>query len=374
MEIDKLIRHDLWQTIKNTYSSGNYTHAIVDGVNFLRNLLQEKSGLELDGVSLVNMALSEKNPIIKLNKLETETEKNIQEGTRFLLVGLYKAIRNPRSHEQHENIDDTKETADELLMFINYLSNTIDKSKSSFSLDEFLLRIFDKHFVNEKKYVKLLIDEIPKKKRFDTLVAIYRRKEEGDIYTIGLVVEEIINILSDAERQNFFSIISEELKTENDETKIIYNLKIIPVGSWEKISKISRMRLENIVLHSFEEGGKDSYDEKGVLATWAKQHFECFDEKEKINKIIMDKMTSKYIGYLSYLWDYFYETIFTFITSSSDISFCVKAISSKIIEGSTRLQNFLTDNYYRFPNNWKQLYRTELDGIIDFSNNEEIPF
>ena len=40
-----------------------------------------------------------KNPIVKVADLSTENGKNIQEGTRYLLVGYYTAYRNPSTHK-----------------------------------------------------------------------------------------------------------------------------------------------------------------------------------------------------------------------------------------------------------------------------------
>lgn len=54
---------------------------------------------EKDGVDLFHSALSLKNPIVKVADLSTENGKNIQEGTRYLLVGYYTGYRNPSAHK-----------------------------------------------------------------------------------------------------------------------------------------------------------------------------------------------------------------------------------------------------------------------------------
>ena len=64
------------------------------------------------------------------NKLQTETEKNIQKGVEFTLRGIYSAFRNPRSHTKHV---DKEEDADAIIIFINHLLKLIDKSKGKFS-------------------------------------------------------------------------------------------------------------------------------------------------------------------------------------------------------------------------------------------------
>lgn len=70
--------------------------------------LRDKSGLDSHGVDLVNKALSysedkksgqiTKSPLIQLNKLITDSEKNEQEGVRFMLMGFFQGARNIFQH------------------------------------------------------------------------------------------------------------------------------------------------------------------------------------------------------------------------------------------------------------------------------------
>jgi uncharacterized protein (TIGR02391 family) len=45
--------------------------------------------------------LGGKTPRLKVNRLQTESEQNVQKGIEALLRGIYQAIRNPRSHGRH---------------------------------------------------------------------------------------------------------------------------------------------------------------------------------------------------------------------------------------------------------------------------------
>lgn len=70
--------------------------------------LRDKSGLDLHGVDLVNKALNyeadkksgqiTKSPLIALNNLITDSEKNEQEGVRFMLMGFFQGARNIFQH------------------------------------------------------------------------------------------------------------------------------------------------------------------------------------------------------------------------------------------------------------------------------------
>ena len=103
MNIQTHIRSDLWLAIASTYQSENYTHAILDAIHCLSDVLRNKTGLDGDGTVLVGQALGGDAPRLRLNKLQTETERSIQRGVEQLLRGLYLAVRNPRSHEQFQD-------------------------------------------------------------------------------------------------------------------------------------------------------------------------------------------------------------------------------------------------------------------------------
>lgn len=63
-------------------------------------------------------AFNEKNPIIKLNDLETKSDIDEQRGFKLLFMGAMTGIRNPIGHETYE-LD--KNTALEYLAFLSLL-------------------------------------------------------------------------------------------------------------------------------------------------------------------------------------------------------------------------------------------------------------
>lgn len=64
-----------------------------------KKIVKIATGEELDGDSLINRAFKESDPIIKLNDLNTQSEKDFQKGYFFLFKGAVFAIRNPLSHD-----------------------------------------------------------------------------------------------------------------------------------------------------------------------------------------------------------------------------------------------------------------------------------
>ncbi len=118
MNLETEIGQDLWKAVRRSYESQAWSNAILDSIHHLSDTLRTKTGLQSDGTALAGQALGGKNPKLRLNRLQTDTEKSIQAGVEQLLRGLYQAIRNPRSHE---HLADSQVEADALIVFVNYL-------------------------------------------------------------------------------------------------------------------------------------------------------------------------------------------------------------------------------------------------------------
>jgi len=84
---------------------------------------------KFDGVDLMRRSLSKNNPVIAFNKLETQEDKDEQEGVMHLFEGAMLAFRNPPSHDDEKEI--SKEDAMAILSLANYLLRKLDSSIST---------------------------------------------------------------------------------------------------------------------------------------------------------------------------------------------------------------------------------------------------
>jgi uncharacterized protein (TIGR02391 family) len=90
---------------KSLFNSGHYAEAIFAAFKTINNFIKRKTGLQLDGKDLMTKAFNEDKPIIKLNKLEIQSDHDEQEGFRFLYMGAMVGIRNPKAHEDIRQIN-----------------------------------------------------------------------------------------------------------------------------------------------------------------------------------------------------------------------------------------------------------------------------
>ena len=59
---------------------------------------RESEQREADGAGLMTSAFSPGNPIIRLTPLESDTDRNIQQGYMQIFAGAMAGIRNPKAH------------------------------------------------------------------------------------------------------------------------------------------------------------------------------------------------------------------------------------------------------------------------------------
>jgi uncharacterized protein (TIGR02391 family) len=368
MNLQTHIKNELWLAVESTYEAGNYSHAVLDAMHYLSNVLREKTGVDGDGKTLVGQALGGDSPRLRINKLQTETEKNEQQGLESILRGMYQAIRNPRSHEQ---VEDKQETADAIIYFINYLLGIIERSEEPFVISRFMKRVFDPDFYKSQQYAELLVDEVPTNKRFDVLVAVYRDKLSGDIHNVALIIKALINKLTEEQVKQFVAIVSDELATITEEKEFRYNLSLLPSHLWEQLQDISRLRAENRVIKSIKEGeAVGETCKRGALATWARSHFPYFTLKEQVGLAFAEKLESDNVASQYYVMEYFLTHLPVVVLNIHRIQRCIKAISKSIRNENISIHNCLVENIYWLPEDWQKQFVEELKDLINETNPE----
>jgi uncharacterized protein (TIGR02391 family) len=364
MNLQTHIRSDLWIAISNTYQAENYSHAILDAMHHLSDVLREKSNVDADGVSLVGQALGGDSPRLRINKLQTETEQNIQRGIEHLVRGLYWAIRNLRSHEQAQDI---KDTADAVIYFINYLLIIIAQSEEPFTLVNFVARVFDPDFVESDRYAKLLVDEIPSNKLTDAAVEIYRKKHEGEGGRLELIFDALFARLSETQTAQFLIVISDELKTTQDEKTIRLSLQILPANLWPRIDETARLRIENKLIRYIESGEaySDSERVKGALGTWARAFLRYFTLREEICMTLLEKLRNDDLDHGRYVSKFFMGELLFVITEQWQITLSVSAISNIIRNGDLVVRKALINWVRSYPEEWQKKFAEQLKDLTD---------
>lgn len=124
-----MIHNSIINIAKKKFEDGHYADAVESAFKEVNNRVKEtvktKTGKELDGADLMNIAFSIKNPIICLDDLTSETGKSIQIGYMSIFAGAMTGIRNPKAHN---NLKISVERATHFIFLASLLMYKLDEA------------------------------------------------------------------------------------------------------------------------------------------------------------------------------------------------------------------------------------------------------
>ncbi len=332
MNLETALPPSLWEAIRNNYEKRDFTSAILDCCYFISEILRQKSGSDGDGVPLVGQALGGTNPKIRIAKDQSETEQNIQKGIESILRGFYQAIRNPRSHKK---IADSADDGVSIILFCGYLVKQIEQAKALASKEELIRRALDKDFVPNDKYAELFLAEIPNRLRLEVFFGVYAKRAEWKVKPIYYFNKQILSQITAEERAAVVALISDDFKTNDDETSIRHVLSGTPEDVWNEISDIARLRIEHKVISSIQDGKYDKSSDRclaGGFATWATGRFSSFLLKKELVYAIAAKLGSSDIQERNYAFNYLTDAAFRDL-AKEDLGPIQSMFSRKLSEG-----------------------------------------
>lgn len=319
----------LWEAIRSNYEQRNFTASILDAFYYLSELLRNKSGTEGDGATLIGQALGGSTPKIKLNRLQTESEQNIQKGMEQMLRGLYQSIRNPRSHDKYA---DTEEEAQPIISFVGYIVRQLDQAKAQFSRDDFVNRVLDPDFVPKDRYAELLVEEVPARARLDVFLGIYREIEHWKPENLRIFLKVFLAAMTDEEVSQACQIVTLDLEISATEDSIRLVVGSFPSALWPRIGEAARLRVEAKLIRSIREGRYDDKNSRcraGGLGTWSGRIFENLTLKQEMIATIAQKIRSQSAEERGYVFKFLFN-------SASNLSTSMPALIASAL--STRLK------------------------------------
>jgi uncharacterized protein (TIGR02391 family) len=118
------LHKDIARAASRLYLDGYFANAVEAAVKALNNLVRLRSGLEVDGTTLMERAFNPTNPALKFNALADQYDKDEQKGYMMLFSGAVAGLRNPRAHKF---IQDDPERALEFIAFVSLLAKILDQ-------------------------------------------------------------------------------------------------------------------------------------------------------------------------------------------------------------------------------------------------------
>lgn len=360
MNLQTTVGEELWASISAAYEGERFTHAILEALHHLSNVLRDRAGVDGDGAALVGQALSGDQPRLKLNSLQTESEKNVQRGIEQILRGIYLGIRNPRSHEQSS---DTKADADAIIHFIDFILRLLNASQAAFTVESFLQRVQDPEFVESARYAELLVSEIPKLRLADAAIAAFRTRRKIELKRLRYLVPTLLGKLDTNQLTRYLDVVSEEFRTATEESSIRTGLQMLTPEIWPLISELPRLRIENKLINGIKNGevlpsGKTTEP----LSTWSNDFLKSFAGKSEALGSLLAKLEGTSAPSRHYVSKYFLHYIHELPTRPWETARTIRALVSAVLAEDENVTQQLIYAVHFYPEEWqKQL----VDGLKD---------
>lgn len=364
MEIKSLVRDDVWKAIGAHYSLEDYTSALRDLMMLIKNIVQELSEIsDLDGSTLMSKAFLGKDPKLKINKFETKTEIDMQTGIGLMLQGLFFSVRNPISHE---DIVYSKENADAIIIFVNYILSVIDKSKGKRNIEDWVAFISNDSFPNDEEYADEIIKDIPSKKRFDLLVQLYRERKSKS-RTIKRFTTRLFEVLSVSDKNQFIDVVEQEMYSCGRETEFVNFLAIYVPLVYIRLSRATKIRIENILLEYIKQATINENDKcnnfQAITGTWIQDRINFFERKEKFIDVLFEKLNSDNVESRNYVKKFFLDTIVDdekIVLSHSR----KRALHARLKDGDTEVYKALSPIFDLTPNSdWAKEFKDDYESF-----------
>jgi uncharacterized protein (TIGR02391 family) len=110
------------------FTQGNYFHAIFESAKAYNKDVKNKSQSDKDGQPLMLNVWGCDNGVLKVTTCQTQTDKDFQDGIKFISGGLMSAIRNPTAHEPAITWPIDKQDCLDILSLITFLYRQLDKA------------------------------------------------------------------------------------------------------------------------------------------------------------------------------------------------------------------------------------------------------
>lgn len=366
MDLSREVTNDLWRAVSNSYEGGRFSHAILDTMQYLSAAIRDKSGLDGDGGALVGQAFGGESPPLRVNSMQTESERSIQKGVEQIIRGLYLGVRNPRSHNQ---VTDSKATADAIIVFVDYLLLLLEAAREAFTPETFIEKIVDPEFVDSGRYAELIIKEIPAMRRGEALTAIYRERSRVDLRKAANLVRKLTLELSEPQIVAYLAVVSEQLRVVSDDVDIRTSLQMLQPSLWPRLNEVARLRIENKLINGIE-AGKAPTDGKvsAALATWSSGYLKVFTLRERAEVVLISKLMWEDLDSRHYVTRFFMMDLPEVILKEASIDVCVNGLAAAVRNNDEFTRARLVSAIKYYPSEWQDRLAAALIDLADTEN------
>ncbi|RXM52927.1 MULTISPECIES: TIGR02391 family protein [unclassified Chryseobacterium] len=119
---------EIFNYCKSQLLVNNYFHAVFEATKSVADRLRKMTGLYTDGSVLADTVFSTSTPLVRINNMQTATDRSEQLGLCYLIKGIFGMIRNSTAHEPKVSFLITEEEALDTLTTISLIHKKLDKA------------------------------------------------------------------------------------------------------------------------------------------------------------------------------------------------------------------------------------------------------
>ena len=118
---------DLRALTRKLFRDGHYSLAVEQACKLVNNSVKDRCGKPAkDGPDLMHHAFKADSPALRINANKTVSQRDEQDGYRWIFVGMMTGMRNPRAHEHL--LRDEPQVALEMLVLANHLLSVLGRA------------------------------------------------------------------------------------------------------------------------------------------------------------------------------------------------------------------------------------------------------
>ncbi|WP_211092446.1 TIGR02391 family protein [Chitinophaga eiseniae] len=130
--LDEFLRRNFHSEVvkhsQRLFVQGNFFHAVFESAKAYNKDVKIKSQNDKDGQPLMLNVWGCDSGVLKVTSCQSQTDKDFQDGIKFLSGGLMSAIRNPTAHEPAISWPIDKQDCLDILSLISFLYRQLDKA------------------------------------------------------------------------------------------------------------------------------------------------------------------------------------------------------------------------------------------------------
>jgi len=110
------------------FAQGNYFHSVFESAKAYNKDIKIKSQSDKDGQPLMLSVWGCDTGVLKVTACQSQSDKDFQDGIKFISGGIMSAIRNPTAHEPAITWPIDKQDCLDILSLISFLYRQLDKA------------------------------------------------------------------------------------------------------------------------------------------------------------------------------------------------------------------------------------------------------